>query len=613
MFKRVAAEERTRVTTRLVAIMAIPALAFSLSITTQLRHEFNSRANAVEVGRRATHLQALSNLNVALRAESSTAFIIIGARHFNVPISLGPLIIGIDVPITSAQNRDDVDSLIDSLGSESPITHEQVNIARRSVDDPQFDNLESKMYAVHLETLQQNVARQLAELRSRSGSVGADQDMINAQFATEHAMLALTNGLDQTGPIVGFALGVKLSTESSARLAASTRLLRDELRMITNNVDLPKTIRRGAETILESSANRFLTDRANAANSTANSAMSPEARRLFKSAKERSEALAALAKLSSSETAKRADILAKRADSRINWTIGFLVSAWILSIFAALLVARPIARALRRFEQRAFDLVQGDASSEPLPETGPRELALMAKALNQLVHEYELLGRQTEALANGQLDHDHFANGAHGPLGQVVQDAVHRLVDEMQRSEHTKVTLKRDAIHDPLTDLYNRAGIVESLQAALSEKRQCTVIFIDLDWFKEVNDRFGHSSGDEVLRQVGRRLKENLRDGDIVGRLGGDEFVMVCAGSACEGTSSALAQRIVDAIAKPFAVHEQTIFIGASVGVARALDTDDVTTILARADQSLYAAKALGKGCVSVSDATNSTEPAVSQ
>jgi diguanylate cyclase (GGDEF)-like protein/PAS domain S-box-containing protein len=160
--------------------------------------------------------------------------------------------------------------------------------------------------------------------------------------------------------------------------------------------------------------------------------------------------------------------------------------------------------------------------------------------------------------------------------------------------------LRRTALTDPLTGLGNRLLLVDRLRkwiAALDgdRHRHVTVIAVDLDGLKRVNDTYGHATGDDLLRETARRLRSVVRDRDLVARLGGDEFVLLCAGVDTEGATR-LAERIVTEISSPYLLPGGvTAWSGASVGVTVTDDPrDDVDRLLAQADRALYAAKGDG-------------------
>lgn len=160
----------------------------------------------------------------------------------------------------------------------------------------------------------------------------------------------------------------------------------------------------------------------------------------------------------------------------------------------------------------------------------------------------------------------------------------------------------RTAAHtDALTGLANRAAFGERLEHAAGVGG-ATVLLLDLDGFKSVNDTAGHAAGDRVLVEVGRRIEATCRDGDLVARLGGDEFVVLVNGrTAAETPTSdeaveALAERLVSVLAQPVDVERRAVRLGASIGVARSSGASTGDDLLGDADVAMYAAKAQGKG-----------------
>ncbi len=154
------------------------------------------------------------------------------------------------------------------------------------------------------------------------------------------------------------------------------------------------------------------------------------------------------------------------------------------------------------------------------------------------------------------------------------------------------------AYHDPLTGLPNRAllydRINQMLLQARREERPVAALFIDLDYFKDVNDLFGHAVGDLMLQSVAERLKSCVRAADTVARLGGDEFVVVSSLQQAEDVE-AVAEKIVAALARPFIIRERELYISASVGISLSPgDGDDVETLLIAANLAMYQAKENG-------------------
>jgi diguanylate cyclase (GGDEF)-like protein len=158
------------------------------------------------------------------------------------------------------------------------------------------------------------------------------------------------------------------------------------------------------------------------------------------------------------------------------------------------------------------------------------------------------------------------------------------------------------ARHDPLTDLPNRGILLDRLTRALVVARRrrtrVALMFLDLDGFKPVNDRFGHATGDAVLIELAQRLRESVRESDTLARLGGDEFAILVE-DAGEAEIDSLCARLVGAVSAGVTVAGQQVPLGASVGVAFSRGDVSAEDLLRRADLAMYEAKAQGKGrCV---------------
>jgi diguanylate cyclase len=163
---------------------------------------------------------------------------------------------------------------------------------------------------------------------------------------------------------------------------------------------------------------------------------------------------------------------------------------------------------------------------------------------------------------------------------------------------------RHDALHDPLTGLANRALFNDRLVHGLVQAQRhgwgLAVLFIDLDNFKSVNDSFGHSAGDDVLRTIGARLKENARGGDTVSRYGGDEFLCLLLDVEDEHDISVIAEKIITSIRTPVQFNAQAALnsvVTASVGVSIfPRDGATASDLINSADHAMYLAKRNGTG-----------------
>ena len=176
------------------------------------------------------------------------------------------------------------------------------------------------------------------------------------------------------------------------------------------------------------------------------------------------------------------------------------------------------------------------------------------------------------------------------------------LIDERDRLTEAHNHLSYQADHDPLTGLANRRATTLRLEQLLACEARPAVVYLDLDLFKPVNDRFGHETGDLLLSAVADRLGLRLRIGDGAARWGGDEFVLLLAGPIDVADAEAIARRAVAELAAPFQVGDHTLRIGASAGVAVAVAGENVDRVIARADRALAKAKGAGRNHVTVDD-----------
>jgi len=177
-------------------------------------------------------------------------------------------------------------------------------------------------------------------------------------------------------------------------------------------------------------------------------------------------------------------------------------------------------------------------------------------------------------------------------LVNVVQDVTER--------KQAEARIDRLAHYDPLTDLPNRtsfnACLEDAVGRAASKGEKFALLLMDLDRFKEVNDVFGHATGDGLLREVGKRLQA-AAEKNFVGRLGGDEFIVICADGPQPATAAAVAGRILQSVEGDIDVAGHALRVGISIGVSvYPADGDGASALLANADAALYRAKAEARG-----------------
>jgi len=185
-----------------------------------------------------------------------------------------------------------------------------------------------------------------------------------------------------------------------------------------------------------------------------------------------------------------------------------------------------------------------------------------------------------------------------------IEENIHTLdqkVNEKTKKLHEqKNLLYHQAHHDALTGLPNRMYFNHQLEIdfknAKANHQPLTIFFMDLDKFKDINDTLGHKVGDEVLRVVSKRFKNNISSEDTLVRLGGDEFTIIVKGLKSKETSESIAERIIKSIEKPIVIGDHTLNISVSIGISSyPLNTTNMIDLLKYADIAMYRAKKAGR------------------
>jgi diguanylate cyclase (GGDEF)-like protein/PAS domain S-box-containing protein len=174
------------------------------------------------------------------------------------------------------------------------------------------------------------------------------------------------------------------------------------------------------------------------------------------------------------------------------------------------------------------------------------------------------------------------------------------VVNDITERKRAEDQLKHLAHYDVLTNLPNRVLFYDLLQQVLAQAKRrhwlVGVMFVDLDRFKNVNDTRGHAVGDRLLQLVAERLTQSVRSGDAVGRLGGDEFGVILADLGRPGDAGLVAQKIIDALARPFHLDEHETYVSASIGITLfPSDAEEAGALIMNADAAMYRAKDQGR------------------
>ena len=190
-----------------------------------------------------------------------------------------------------------------------------------------------------------------------------------------------------------------------------------------------------------------------------------------------------------------------------------------------------------------------------------------------------------------------------GAPGAIV--SVTDITDDARIREELRVR----ATYDPLTGCHNRASAMARLAAELEDPGALTVVFIDLDKFKPVNDSYGHAVGDELLIEASRRIVAAARNEDVVARIGGDEFLVICRGIVDPVKAMAVGERVRAMLQGRVVVAGHSIELIASIGVAVSLAGSSSDLLVAHADAAMYESKRRGDGTPVMFDASTSSRP----
>ncbi len=271
------------------------------------------------------------------------------------------------------------------------------------------------------------------------------------------------------------------------------------------------------------------------------------------------------------------------AERKFRIMIAAAVATLVVPGLLVLVIGRRTTRRVRTLAQAAERLSLGELGVQADDVGGTDELALLAEAFNA-VSSTVLVGHdQIAALADGRLDDPVLEHDLPGPVGHTLRVALRRL-------GNTTAELTHHASHDRLTGLLDRRGFHLAAES-LSTDRQRSMLLIDLDGFKAVNDQHGHAAGDAVLEAVADCLRRCTRAGDLLARLGGDEFVVVAERAGAQR----LAKTLGDEIARPVPWQGDDLQVTSSIGWTTLEVEEPFGLALARADAAMYRAKRSGR------------------
>ena len=252
---------------------------------------------------------------------------------------------------------------------------------------------------------------------------------------------------------------------------------------------------------------------------------------------------------------------------------------------------------------RVFGLTRAEAASGRLDELlHPDDRDWVGERMDELARgERERLTHDTRVLRRDGETRWLRANAVTLQAPDASEPYILCALEDVTESHLQRVELEHAALHDPLTGVANRAALVRAIEQLVEAGQPPSVLVVDLDRFKLINDSMGHVAGDRILCLVAERLRQEVRDGDLVARLGGDEFAVVVPGLAPH-LGQELADRIRWAMETPLRVDNRETAQTVSIGVALAERGVSGEDLLIRADRALYTAKAKGRNRAIVFD-----------
>lgn len=276
------------------------------------------------------------------------------------------------------------------------------------------------------------------------------------------------------------------------------------------------------------------------------------------------------------------------------YLIGFIFLGIIFSALMLWLLRILIVRRLEKLNQDVAEISATNALSRRVDASGKDELSVVSGEINSML---TIIEASQEKLEHRVEERTQELQKTNIKLEQEIQERKSVEQELIIHKEH----LIRLAHYDNLTGLPNRVQFNEMLNRAMNHatrnKKKLAILFIDLDRFKNINDAFGHTIGDQVLKEISKRFSEILHPGDLLARLGGDEFIILLQDIVQAKLASPVAEKIIQAAAKPIKISTHEFFLTASIGLC--IFPDDGTSLedLQRnADMAMYRAKRAGGG-----------------
>ena len=610
--------------TRLLLLVLVPVAVVCLLAGSLVVEHRSAARSAREVERGVGRLAALVTLRDALQVQLTATSFTVRAEELGTTTEVVSTYFGFDVtgPTVAARRRASLS--IAELGDAAPTTGPILAYLYQQLDrgEPVADRIVEQLSA-HLDRTERAIVAELDRLSGVILAAEVDERALVASLSSLRVATRLTRVAARQGfelSVVWFPMNATPGALTPlAALAQDTAAFEDDLRALRSTAH--PAVKTGIEAITGSEQVRVFTAAvhetlAGVPYVQTGAEVDDSVIQIFAGYLERGDLLTSLVTVTLDDVRSEAAELADREVAALVRWIGAFTAISVATLAMGWVTARSISRPLRDLARYAQEVNRGELDTEPTSgRRGPREARVAHGLFHDLVLSLRLLDAKAIALARCELDDPVLGVPFPGRLGQSFESSVAVLAGSIVERDALQSDLAYQSTHDALTGLRNRGAAMADLRMAMHRAdRQASplaVLFLDLNEFKSVNDRFGHAVGDAVLCEIAHRIQGCLRTVDFVARLGGDEFVIVAERIGDLDGAITLAERVVHAVDHVIVAGPHRVHVGVAVGISvRSLDTTDPLVLLSQADEAMYRAKRHERSGIEIFDETLRQEAA---
>jgi len=593
------------VLTRLLLLLAMPLTLLTAVAVGGARFANNNSNAAQIVASEAQRSARLLSVYNGLMTERTFSGAIAAAREYRLSTAAASKLYGVDLVAAMHTERHTVDNLIATSRLDVRLDDTGIQRLRARIDG---GGATERAVLGYFSVQAAIVRARWNESLDRIGHLGGTQT--SAAFA--HSIQALRDageatalGWDRYLATSSVALpSLSAAGQSVADVAAATALYQAVASRLPAELDAASARAWQRDVVIDQDARVF--ERLVASTLATRPASTRDLATIardFHSGVVLQDHLSGVASLAQDHVRAVANAIRESARNTLQIYLAAAVAIIAVTVGVAAIVARSMTRPLRRLSARAQEVSSGRLDAPALEIRGPREVAAATRAFNDATANLGHLYAGVVAMAAGDLGDSAVSSPPEGALGRTLSAAVTRLSQSMRESRTLQDQLKSQAIRDDLTGLANRRLLVEQIDAMLRRSvrtsETVSIVYLDLDGFKAVNDTYGHATGDLVLKTTAERLTRASRGSDLVGRLGGDEFVVVATSG--DPRTLPLRDRIVASLSAPIDIgNGQSVRCPASLGIADSKSHHTVDSLLDAADAAMYEAKQRGRETTAV-------------